>query len=435
MPRGLSPAERAHMDSCVECQAALQNLREFEALLRTAESWIGVTEAAPPAEPDDLRAFAVRMAEEDEEALLLLDDFREPSAAPRFVYLNIADKPEYQTGGVARLLCRWANSMCDRDPLYALKLAEAATMISQMLPDHSYPRNTIHDLRGEALKEQANAYLFLGRLPEAMRAVNVAESEYRKLSQENAGLAAVQYIRAMIHYEQGDLDAAERTALDAAEAARRLGAEDRYMRARDLLGDVLYDRHHYAAAAAVFEDILEYGQNKGSMTWVAKESLAVGICYTELRRTAEAERHLAESVRLFTTLGAKPEVTRAQWAVARLLFVQGHPAEAMHRLRRCIAEFTERQMITDAALASVDLAEIMNAANRTRDIPKVLAKVTEVFVNAGKLTSALTALAYLRDAASSGPVTPDMVAYVRRFVQRAERQPELLFAPPPPEPV
>lgn len=81
------------------------------------------------------------------------------------LWVNIPSKPEFQTGGVARLLCKWANRMCERDPLYALKLAEAASIISAELPDASYPRNTIHDLRGEAQKEQANALRFLGRLP------------------------------------------------------------------------------------------------------------------------------------------------------------------------------------------------------------------------------------------------------------------------------
>jgi hypothetical protein len=32
-------------------------------------------------------------------------------------------------------------------------------------------------------------------------------------------------------------------------------------------------------------------------------------------------------------------------------------------------------------------------------------------------------------------VTPGLVAFVRRFVQRAERQPELLFVPPPADPL
>lgn len=434
-PARVSPAERAHLDACPECQTALQELRNFEEILRDPVTWIGVAGELPEAGDGVLRAYAARMAEEDAEALELLEGFDEPAAAARFAWIDVANKPRYQTGGVARLLCKWANGMCDGDPLYALKLAETATVISQSLPDDSYPRNTIHELRGDSLKAQANAYFSLGRFPEATRALDWAESEYRQLPHENAGLSAVQYVRGSIYYEQGDFDEAERAIAEASDAARRVGDDDRYINAREVLGQILYDRHRVAAAATVFESVLRYGQEQGSIARVARGSLALGICYTDLGRTLEAERHLAEALRLFTNLVFKPYVTRVHWAMARLIFAQGNPSEAIYRLRRCIEEFSRYALATDAALVAVDLAEIMHAADRTRDIPKVLANVVRVFMDVGKLTSALTALAYLKDAASSGNVTPGLVAYVRRFVQRAERQPELLFAPPPQDPV
>jgi hypothetical protein len=150
----------AHLAACGDCRAALEELRGFESALRDPESWTGVSSV--PALPEDLRVFAARAAEEDAEAAQLLDEFREPPAAARFVWTGIPTKPEYQTGGVARLLCKLANGMCERDPLYALKLAEAASIISAGLPDESYPRKTIHSLRGDAQKERANAFRFLG---------------------------------------------------------------------------------------------------------------------------------------------------------------------------------------------------------------------------------------------------------------------------------
>ena len=67
----------------------------------------------------------------------------------------------------------------------------------------------------------------------------------------------------------------------------------------------------------------------------------------------------------------------------------------------------------------------------------MLGNVVQTFMAAGKLTSALTALAYLKDAAAAATDTipSGIFSYVRRFVERAERQPELLFVPPPPEPL
>lgn len=430
-PARVSPAERAHLAGCDECQAELRALREFEELLRDPVTWTGVSAEAPRASNEMLRAYAARMAEEDEQALELLEEFKEPSAAARFAWMNVASNPQYQTGGVARLLCRLANQMCERDPLYALKLAEAATIISQGLPDTTYPRKTIHDLRGEALKEQANALFFLGRLPKALRAVGDAEAEYRKLSPENVGLAAATYVRGLLHREQGDFDAAEKAAHEAAESARRLGVPERYMSAKYLLGYVFFDRHEYARALAIFEEILRYGESIASRDWVARASLAVGACCLELRRLDDASRSSHLALRLFSELQLTTDITHAQWTIARLIFMQGNASEAIYRLRRCIAQFTQASMLTDAAMVAVDVAEILDATGRRSEIPKILAHVVQTFIDAGKLSTALAALAYLKDAATEGSITPRLVAHVRRFVQRAERQPDSVFVRPP----
>jgi hypothetical protein len=133
---------------------------------------------------------------------------------------------------------------------------------------------------------------------------------------------------------------------------------------------------------------------------------------------------------LFTELAIGPQVTRVRWAQARLRFAEGFPHEATVQLRTVIEELTRHGLVTDAALAAIDVAEILHGRGRTRDIPAVLAAVVTTFTRAGKLTSALTALGYLRASAASNTITPGVVSEVRRFVRRAERRPNLPFAPP-----
>lgn len=50
---------------------------------------------------------------------------------------------------------------------------------------------------------------------------------------------------------------------------------------------------------------------------------------------------------------------------------------------------------------------------------------------AGHLTGALTALAYLKEAAAERRLTPEALKAVREYLRRVERQPDLLFVPPP----
>jgi hypothetical protein len=162
---------------------------------------------------------------------------------------------------------------------------------------------------------------------------------------------------------------------------------------------------------------------------------ALGICHIELMNTEEASRHLQASLRLSVEMHSPVEVTRTQWAIARLIFLEGNPREAVQRLSGVVRELTSEGMLTDSAVAAVHLAEMLHATDRTRQIPKLLAGVVQTFIAAGKLSGALAALAYLKEAAIAGTVMPDTFSYVRLFIARAERQPALLFAPPPKSPV
>jgi tetratricopeptide (TPR) repeat protein len=421
-----------HLAVCNDCRTALGAIRTFDAALADVDTWSAVPDdTSVSVAVESLRAFASRAAEEDRDALVLFAEYDEPDAAPRFAWADIPSKPKYRTGGIARLLCKRANGMCTRKPLYALALAEAAVRISADLPDATYPRATIHELRGEAWKEQANALVSLGRFDEALDALANAEGEYRQLPHEGLGLIAITYVRATILYEQEQLDAAGQLARESADAAMHLGSTDRCMRALHLQGEILRRCGDLPGAIELFASVLRYGEEISDQRWIARERRALGVCHLELMNPAEASRHLYTSFRLCTEMNSAVEVTLTQWAIARLIFLQGNPEEAVRRLRGVVGELTNQSMLTDAALAAVHLAEILHATDRTREIPRLLSGVVQTFVSAGMLSGALAALSYLKEASTAGTMTPATFSYVRQFIARAERQPAMPFAPPP----
>jgi tetratricopeptide (TPR) repeat protein len=421
-----------HLADCHDCRTALEAIRTFDAALADGDTWPSISAVAgDSAAVEQLRAFAVRSAEEDRDALRLLAEYEDLNAAPRFAWANLPNKSKYRTGGVARLLCKRANGMCTRRPLYALALAEAAVRISGDLPDATYPRGTIHELRGEAWKEQANSLYYLGRFDDALAALVCAEAEYRQLPHEGLGLVAVAYVRAGILYEQDQLDAADRLARESAEAALHLGSTDRGMRALHLQAEIRFRRGDLRGAIELFASVLRYGEETNDQQWIAREARALGVCHIGLMNPTEASRYLERSLRLCTGMDSTVELTRNRWAIARLRFLQGNTNEGIQRLRSVVEELTSEGMLTDAAIAAVHLAEMLHATDRTREIPKLLAGVVQTFVAAGMLSGALSALAYLKEASTAGTMTPAMFSYVRQFIARAERQPALPFAPPP----
>jgi hypothetical protein len=54
-----------------------------------------------------------------------------------------------------------------------------------------------------------------------------------------------------------------------------------------------------------------------------------------------------------------------------------------------------------------------------------------VFRAAGMMTGALTAMAYMKEAATAGKLTAAGVDAVRTYLRRSARQTELPFEPPP----
>jgi tetratricopeptide (TPR) repeat protein len=267
-----------HLAACDECRSALEAIKIFDAALGDTDAWPSkVADADHSAAVEQLRAFAARAAEEDREALRLLAEYEEPDAAPRFVWADIPNKPEYRTGGVARLLCKRANGMCTRKPLYALALAEAAVRISEDLPDASYPRSTIHELRGEAWKEQTNSLVSLGRFDDALAALSYAETEYRQLPHEGLGLVAVMYIRAFILFEQEQFEAADQLARESAEEALHLGSTDRCMRALNPQGEIRLLRRDLHGAIELFIRVLRHGEETSDRVWIARGARALGV--------------------------------------------------------------------------------------------------------------------------------------------------------------
>jgi tetratricopeptide (TPR) repeat protein len=423
------PAVEAHLDACATCRATVEESRQFIALLEDPDTWEVAASETSAAAPDELRRFAIRCAIEDRDAEALLAGYRTapPSQLP---WDDLPSRREYRTGGVVRLLCRWANQMCEPNPLFALTLADTAIAISALLQPSLFPRNSVHELRGTAWKEQGNALRFLGRLPEALKALDRAETEYRQLPLEGIGLVAVDYIRAYVLFDQDAFEEAEKLANRAAIGARNLGDTERAMRAHHLRGEIVFERGAYRSAADHFAAVLAYGEAQNDQKWIARESLGLGNCAIELGELEAARRFLQRALTAFTALQFGPDMTRTRWARARLAWREGLPSDAVRQLHVCIDEFTRHGTLTDAALVAVDLAEILDATSRSREIPRVLSGVVRTFISAGKLTGALTALGYLSSAASTGMVDPAILTKVRRFVKRADRLPHLQFAPP-----
>jgi tetratricopeptide (TPR) repeat protein len=415
-----------HTAACASCRATRDFFAVAEEDLSDVDMWEHI---AGSATLEALSAYAERIAEEDAEAEEILAPlFAAPAKA---AWKNLLAEQRFRTGGVARRLSTHAHEVCENEPLAALTFADHAITIAETLADDLYPAKAVYELRGKAWEERANAQRVLGDCAAAYEALDHAERAYNHLASPSLGLARVAYIRASALYQQEHLEEAAAVAERAEHAFAHLGDDDRRMKALFLRASIMVEARNLNDAAALFRRFIDYGETLKNARWIASGSNALGHCEIYRGNFAEASLLFHHAIVFFREHGPANERLGTEWGIAEVLLHGGKRHEAVRRLRDVSAEFERRGQVTEAALVGLDIADALLTMGHASQIVDLAGRLFRVFTEAGMLKGALTAMAYLKEAAASGTLTSEDVRAVRGFLKRAARQPNLLFLPPP----
>ena len=375
--------------------------------------------------------YGARVARENADADELLKEyFDKPERA---AYRNLASQRKFVHGGVVRLLAKKAFDVCAKEPLHALIFADAAIAVAEALPKDAYPPNALHDLRGRAWKERANALNRLGQPAAALDALDHAKHEYDQVTSNALGLGNVALVRAVAYYYLQRLPDADREVQIAEALYERLGDAERRTKAMFLRANIKYESRELEGAATLFRGVIAHGETEQNQEWVASGSYALANCVLETGDIQSAAVLFSIAARIYRHTGQQ-YLVHAEWGMARVLLARGLYPESLRGLTAVHAEFTKRGMVLDAALAALDAMDAMVALRMFKQVRDLARAVFKTFTDAGMLTSALTALAYIQTAAAEQRLTREAVREVRAFVKRVERQPDLLFVPPPDRP-
>jgi len=419
----------AHLAECSECTVRLNAMRAFYDALATPQVWLEGDQSDTAAREEQLLAFATRAQEEYLTATAKLAPLLTNAVA--FVRERVELKDDYRTSGAIRVLAEAANAACEREPIHARNLADAAVAIADALPDGAYPEDTVRALRGLAWKERANALRYLAEYDAALEALAHAEHEFEHFGARSFEFASLAYIRAVILTYTDRLDEATQQAALSASIFEDYGDIDRAMRARSVQAGVLFYRHEYRSAAAIFEELLAFAQSRNDAGETARQSYNAGVCWIEVGEGTRADQLLKTARSVYVTLGLHTEVARTDWKLAIVPRLFGQLAESVSGLRSAKEICEKLGMADEAANVSLDLMESLLLSGQTEQIASLSADVMRHYRRAGKLRQALTAAAFLREAAATGSIRMETVQHVRRFVHALDRQPELLFVPLP----
>jgi tetratricopeptide (TPR) repeat protein len=422
------PKAAAHLAECAECTVRLNGLRTFLDALASPASWelAGVFDTGHGSD-EDLFAFAAQAQQEYDDAAEALAPLLMNAVV--FVRERVYRKPELRTLGAVRVLAEAANAACEREPIHARNLADAAVTIADALSAGRYPLDSIRALRGLAWKERANALRYLAEYDLALEALDHAGKELAHFGSRTYESATLSYIRSVIlTYTDRLSEAAQQAALSAA-IFTEYGDADSAMRARSVQAGVLYYRRDYRGAVEIFEELLAYAEGKRDRVETARQAYNAGACWIELGEGARAESLLNGARETYRLLGRRTEVAAADWKLGVIPRLAGDLKESVDRLRAAKAACEQLGMADEAANVTLDLMESLLLLGRSSEISSLCSEVMRYYKRAGKVHQALTAAAFLKEAASAGTIRPETVNHVRRFVEELDRRPELVFVP------
>ena len=419
-----------HVAICVQCRVLLEELRAFDAALASDETWSDGEPLDQP--PPAIRALAELLTNEDIQAGELLAPLLGSPAS--FRRANITSIPAMHTAGVVRRLCVESRDLRERQPRHALVVADAAIAISDQLTPERYPEPLLDELRGAAWLERANVLRYLGRYPEALDALDIASRAAAQSPVAAYAQALVDYLRAVVYVETDRPEEALRLVRRSARVFRQFGEDERWVHAKIVEAGVLFHRNRYRESRDLFLSLIAPTKQVGDADTLARLYANVANCQLQLHELESADVYFARALSLYEALGLETERIRTRWSIGCLRIATGDIADGLARLREARREFEELGARTDAALVTLDIAEALLGSGdpaAAREATELCSGLVESFTSVGMTGTALTALAYLREAFESGRATPHLVRHVRQYIETRPEPGGDPFIPPP----
>lgn len=419
-----------HLGACQSCRERVDSAERFDTEMNAALMKDFIAAARERAAvPSDLLTQAQRIDAEEREASHFLRDVVASHRGLKRAAL--AEKPQLHSVGAVRVLCDASLELRERDPQQALRVADEAISIAEVLSAERYDEPTRTEARAAALYERANVLRYLTRYSEALSTLDDCETAYRMTPLSERPLAMIDYVRSTIYMETERIDEAASLAAETVRVFNRYGDTDRVVHARMVIGYCLYHGHHYHLALDLYRALLPHARKTNKPLTIAPCVMNLAHIETELGDFASALQHYAEAADLYDRIGAKTELLRARWGVADAEILMGSITSGLVRLRKTAAEMLRLGMTNDHAKVMLDLAGNLFAVGRIAELPALCADLVRVFTEAKMPENARTALAYLDAAVRAGAVNRPLIESVAAYLDGEKYDAPFIPSPQP----
>lgn len=426
-------ATDTHLLSCNPCSEKLESFQLIAAAMRDRDVWDTreVRTEAVPATVANLRAFADRMTAEDAAADLILPELL---AGARETWMpRLQEHPEWRTAGVVRRLLVRAYDAVMSMPPDAVEMTGMATHIAEHLDATAELSDTVARLRGAAWRDHAYSLYYTGRFTDAEAALRASERHLSSCAIDSYELARVGIVKALVLRPFDRIDEAMKAASSSAKTFATFNDVERSASARLAEVHLLFSRGDFTTADQILRELDAQLKRTDYVDAHARVLGNLGYCARKLGKIDEAIRFFEMAAALHESLGVETEVIRIRWNVAVVLGEAGRASDAMARLRALTPEMERLGMTSEAAWNALELAELLLAESRFEEVDELCRYAMQSFERAGLSYSsrAMTAVAYIREAAQQRVANRALVRKVREYIRQLPAQPNLLFAPLP----
>jgi tetratricopeptide (TPR) repeat protein len=417
----------AHLAGCPDCGERLAFIEKIDGALRDTVSWEisdDIRSEIAPAPLGTLQTRARVMDDERAQARTQLAPFLGSPKKFRGAYVD--RDPRFQTAGAVAVLYDSAKEFQEKQPQFALLVANAAVVIANKLAMSGGLRSMLH--LGRAYLERGRTQFVIGRYKDAEESLDKAEHAYdRDDNTTGWDLATVWLVRANIYVESERFSEGRVLATAAAREFRIFGDTALYLNAQLLLASVLFMEGDHRASAKAAEEIIQRSRVRGDTVLLARALQNCGEAYLLLREYEKAVPYYLEAYAIWDELGLEAERIRTNWSLATVETETGELENGIRRLDETYRAFEAVGVVNDGALARMQLSEALLRAGRPETVPDLLRDVVVTFASEGMQRNARIALAYLHDAVEQKRVSADLIKHVRAYIEQLPFQPNAQF--------
>jgi tetratricopeptide (TPR) repeat protein len=421
--------DREHLADCSSCHERLESYRSFTSTLRLDDVW-EQCEIATERRPEWIRRVTALMQRLRDERIaadeVVNSQLNGPSAGwrPKLVLVG-----ELHTMGMIDSLLARGDTLLNSSPADALELTSLSAEIADALRIDAYPFDMVIRARARAWRDHAFNLFYLGRFADALRAVDRAEQLFRQVPVHDFDLARVKVIRANIFRLMDRVPEAIPLTQEAAVTFALFNDRERYVKARMSEALMLFQQGRIADALDLWQPLEHDASIVGDVA-SAMVLHNIGCCYRNLEQFERATDYFHRAIGRYEQFGATAEIIRTRWALGQALVAQSRFAEGLPVLREAWRRFEEMDIEGAAALAALEVVEVLLILEQPDDVPAICRSLLDQFTRNGMTSRAATALAYLREAAAMGRATPALVRHVHDFIRDIPQHPTRAYAPP-----